>query len=204
MSRHCEAEGNRRRQIATVMGRYYAMDRDKRWERVERAYAAMVYGEGNGAKIRVKGIKESYENGVTDEFVVPFITARGAEIRENDSIIFINFRPDRAREITRTFVEPEFDGFERKKGFFPVHYVCTTQYDAEMPNVSVAFEKEKLTNIFGEYISRLGLRQLRIAETEKYAHVTFFFNGGEETVFEGEDRVLIPSPKSPPTTFSPK
>jgi len=190
--------------IATVMGRYYAMDRDKRWDRVERAYAAMVYGVGKWCDDPVKGIRESYENGVTDEFVEPIITARDAEIRENDSIIFINFRPDRAREITRSFVDPEFDGFQRKKGFFPVHFVCTTQYDAEMPNVSVAFEKEKLTNIFGEYISKLGLRQLRIAETEKYAHVTFFFNGGEETVFEGEDRVLIPSPKVPTYDLKPE
>jgi len=181
--------------IATVMGRYYAMDRDNRWERVERAYAAIVYGEGKASSDPVAAIRESYENGVTDEFIEPIVAVQGAEIRENDSIIFINFRPDRAREITRAFVDPSFTGFERKKGFFPVHFVCTTQYDAEMPNVTVAFEKETLSNTFGEYVSGLGLKQLRIAETEKYAHVTFFFNGGVETVYEGEDRVLIPSPK---------
>jgi 2,3-bisphosphoglycerate-independent phosphoglycerate mutase len=181
--------------IATVMGRYYAMDRDNRWERVERAYAAMVYGEGKENSNPVEAINESYANGVTDEFIEPIVTVKGAEIRENDSIIFINFRPDRAREITRTFVDPDFKDFERRNGYFPVHFVCTTQYDADMPNVTVAFEKESLANTFAEYISRLGLKQLRIAETEKYAHVTFFFNGGVETVYEGEDRVLIPSPK---------
>lgn len=190
--------------VTTVMGRYYAMDRDNRWERVERAYAAMVYGEGKFNPDPVAAIRESYDSGVTDEFIEPVVTVRGAEIRENDSIIFINFRPDRAREITRAFVDPSFTGFERKKGFFPVHFVCTTQYDAEMPNVTVAFEKESLSNTFGEYVSRLGLRQLRIAETEKYAHVTFFFNGGVETVFEGEDRVLIPSPKVPTYDLKPE
>jgi 2,3-bisphosphoglycerate-independent phosphoglycerate mutase len=190
--------------IATVMGRYYAMDRDKRWERVERAYAAMVYGEGKYCSDPVEAIRESYKNDVTDEFVEPVVTVRGAEIRENDSIIFINFRPDRAREITRALVDPSFSGFERKRGFFPVRFVCTTQYDAEMPNVTVAFEKEDLADTFGEYVSRLGLKQLRIAETEKYAHVTFFFNGGVETVYEGEDRVLIPSPKVPTYNLKPE
>ncbi len=184
-------------QIATISGRYYAMDRDTNWDRVEKAYAAMVYGESAQRFIGdpVGAMQASYDAGVTDEFVVPVITAEGAEIGEGDAVIFMNFRPDRAREITRTLVDPDFQGFVRKKGFFPLHYVCTTSYDASMPNVTVAFPKESLDNIFGEYLSQLGKTQLRIAETEKYAHVTFFFNGGVETVFPGEDRVLIPSPK---------
>jgi len=182
-------------QIATVMGRFYAMDRDNRWERVQRAYAAMVYGEAPFEANPVDAVQKSYDNGVTDEFVEPVVCAENAQIGEGDSIIFYNFRPDRAREITRTFVDPDFSGFERRKGFFPVQYVCTTEYDATMPNVEVAYPREKLTNIFGEYISRMGMTQLRIAETEKYAHVTFFFNGGVEQTFPGEDRCLIPSPK---------
>ena len=182
-------------QVATVMGRYYAMDRDNRWERVEKAYAAMVYGEGEQADCPLCAMQNSYDKEVTDEFVIPTVI-RGAEpISEGDSVIFYNFRPDRAREITRTLVDPDFTGFERKKGFFPLTYVCMTQYDATMPNVDVAYKPESLTNTFGEYISNKGLTQLRIAETEKYAHVTFFFNGGSETVFPGEDRVLVPSPK---------
>ena len=182
-------------QIATVMGRYYAMDRDNRWERVEKAYAAMVYGEGNHAQCPVKAVEDSYANEVTDEFVIPTVCEENATIGANDSIVFFNFRPDRAREITRTFVDPDFSGFERKKGFFPLTYVCMTQYDATMPNVKVAFQPQSLTNTFGEYISDKGLTQLRIAETEKYAHVTFFFNGGVEKTFPGEDRALINSPK---------
>ena len=184
-------------QIATISGRYYAMDRDTNWDRVERAYKAMVYGESEQRFIGdpVGAMQASYDAGVTDEFVVPVITAEHAEIGEGDSIICMNFRPDRAREITRTFVDPDFTGFQRKKGFFKVNYVCTTSYDATMPNVVIAFPKESLHNIFGEYISKLGLTQLRIAETEKYAHVTFFFNGGVEQVFPGEDRCLIASPK---------
>lgn len=181
--------------IATVMGRYYAMDRDNRWERVEKAYAAMVYGEGETAKCGVCAVGASYDRGVTDEFVVPTVIEGGAPISADDSVIFFNFRPDRAREITRTFVDPAFDGFERRKGCFPVHYVCMTQYDATMPGVSVAFKPQSLNNTLGEYLSQKGMTQLRIAETEKYAHVTFFFNGGVEAVFDGEDRVLIPSPK---------
>lgn len=181
--------------IGVVSGRYYAMDRDNRWERLVRAYDALVLGEGMHTSDPVRAIAESYERGVTDEFVEPFIVNANAKVRENDAVIFYNFRPDRAREITRAFVDPAFTGFERRSGYFPLHYVCTTQYDALMPNVSVAFHPEPLDNIFGEYISGLGLTQLRIAETEKYAHVTFFFNGGEERVFNGEDRVLIPSPK---------
>ncbi|MGN0180030.1 MAG: 2,3-bisphosphoglycerate-independent phosphoglycerate mutase [Monoglobaceae bacterium] len=183
--------------IATVMGRYYAMDRDNRWERVEKAYRAMVLGEGNKCGSAVTAIKSSYNDDVTDEFVVPTVIERdGAPvgtIGENDSVVFFNFRPDRAREITRTIVDPEFSGFERN--FFKTFFVCMTQYDASMPNVEVAFKPETLINTFGEYVSKKGMTQLRIAETEKYAHVTFFFNGGVEEVYEGEDRVLVNSPK---------
>lgn len=180
--------------IATVMGRYYAMDRDNRWERVEKAYAAMVYGEGVEAECPVCAVRNSYKEDVTDEFVVPSVVKGGATIQPNDSVIFFNFRPDRAREITRTLVDPNFDGFERKKGFFPVNFVCMTQYDATMPNVDVAFKPQVLTNTLGEYISDKGMSQLRIAETEKYAHVTFFFNGGVEKQYPGEDRILVKSP----------
>ncbi len=182
-------------QIATVMGRYYAMDRDNRWERVEKAYAAMVYGEGVQASDPVQAVENSYKNKVTDEFVIPAVCAKGATVQPGDSVIFYNFRPDRAREITRTFVDPDFNGFVRKKGFFPLNFVCMTQYDATMPNVDIAFRPEKLNNTFGEYISNNGLTQLRIAETEKYAHVTFFFNGGVEKAYPGEERALIHSPK---------
>lgn len=187
--------------IATIMGRFYAMDRDNLWDRVEKAYAAMVYGEGIHADDAVEALKASYEaidedgKHITDEFVIPTICTENAAISENDSVVFFNFRPDRAREITRTFVDPDFDGFERKKGFFPLYYVCMTQYDATMPNVHVAFKPQSLNNTLGEYLSAMGKTQLRIAETQKYAHVTFFFNGGEEKVYEGEDRILVPSPK---------
>ena len=180
-------------EIATVMGRYYAMDRDKRWERLEHAYDAMVYGEGIQNSDPVAAVKESYANGVTDEFVEPIVCLKEGVISDNDSVIFFNYRPDRAREITRAFVDPEFDGFKRE--FFPLTFICNTEYDATMPNVTVAFPRIRVENGLGEYLSRAGMTQLRIAETEKYAHVTFFFNGGVETVFEGEDRVLIPSPK---------
>ena len=181
--------------IATVMGRYYAMDRDNRWERVGKAYAAMVYGEGVQNPDAAAAVEASYQQEVTDEFVVPTVCDPAGKISAGDSIIFFNFRPDRAREITRTLVDPDFTGFERKNGFFPLHFVCMTQYDASMPNVEVAFHPQTLKNTFGEYISNQGMTQLRIAETEKYAHVTFFFNGGVETVYPGEDRCLIPSPK---------
>lgn len=182
--------------IATVNGRYYAMDRDTNWDRVEKAYSAMVYGESASFNHDpVDAMQKSYDAGVTDEFVIPVVCAENAAISEGDACIFMNFRPDRAREITRTLVDPDFSGFERKKGFFPVHFVCTTSYDATMPNVTVAYPKEKLQNIFGQYISESGLTQLRIAETEKYAHVTFFFNGGVEQTFPGEDRCLVASPK---------
>ncbi len=181
--------------IATVMGRYYAMDRDNRWDRVEKAYAAMVYGEGEQNADAVAAMAASYEAGVTDEFVVPTVCDKNGTINSGDSVIFFNFRPDRAREITRTFVDEEFTGFERKNGFFPLTYVCMTQYDATMPNVQVAFKPQSLGNTLGEYLGKNDLTQLRIAETEKYAHVTFFFNGGVECEFPGEDRVLINSPK---------
>ena len=194
--------------IASVMGRYYAMDRDNRWERVKLAYDAMVLGQGLTAGSAGEAVAESYAREEFDEFVKPTVILKDgkptATIGENDSIIFFNFRPYRAREITRAFVYPEFNGFERAKGFFPVHYVCMTQYDKTMPNVSVAFKPESLVNTFGEYISQKGLRQLRIAETEKYAHVTFFFNGGVETMYEGEDRCLIPSPKVPTYDMKPE
>ncbi len=179
--------------IATVMGRYYAMDRDNRWERVKKAYDAMALGEGEKASDAEAAVRKSYEADVTDEFVLPTVIDGAKKISEGDSIIFFNFRPDRAREITRTFVDEAFDGFERK--FFDVYFVCMTQYDKSMPKVDVAFKPTSLTNTFGEYISSKGLTQLRIAETEKYAHVTFFFNGGVEKEYEGEDRALIASPK---------
>jgi len=183
--------------IATVMGRYYAMDRDNRWDRVEKAYNAMVKGEGETAACGICAVANSYSKDVTDEFVVPTVVVENGApvgiISENDSVIFANFRPDRAREITRTIVDPEFNGFERK--FFNTYFVCMTQYDKTMPNVDVAFKPQVLTNTLGEYLSIKGKKQLRIAETEKYAHVTFFFNGGVEKVSEGEDRALINSPK---------
>ncbi len=180
--------------IATVMGRYYAMDRDKRWDRVEQAYDAMVYGEGAAFNpVPVAAVKDSYAAGVTDEFVEPVVCDQDGTISDNDSVIFFNFRPDRAREITRALVDPEFDGFTRQ--FFPVTFVCNTEYDVTMPNVEVAYPRNSVRNGLGEYLSQMGMTQLRIAETEKYAHVTFFFNGGSETVFPGEDRVLVASPK---------
>ena len=192
MQEYCKQYGA---QIVTVQGRYYAMDRDTNWDRTEKAYAAMVYGEATYIPDPLDAVQGSYNKEVTDEFMTPVVCVKEAEIQPNDTVIFMNFRPDRARQITRTLVDPDFDGFQRKKGFFPVQFVCTTCYDASMPNVEVAYPSEALKNVFGEYISKLGLTQLRIAETEKYAHVTFFFNGGVETVFPGEDRVLIPSPK---------
>ena len=143
----------------------------------------------------LEAIQSSYDEGITDEFMEPVICTREGRLNAGDGVIFYNFRPDRARELTRALVDPDFDKLKRKRGFLPLHFVCTTEYDATMPNVSVAFPHEKLKNIFGEYLSKLGLTQLRIAETEKYAHVTFFFNGGQEEVFPGEDRCLIPSPK---------
>ena len=179
--------------IATVMGRYYAMDRDNRWERVQLAYDAMVYGEGIQNPDPVDAVAQSYANDVTDEFMEPVVCDPEGTISDNDSIIFFNFRPDRAREITRAIVDPDFDGFARE--FFPTTYVCNTEYDASMPNVLVAWPRIAVKNGLGEYLSSMGMTQLRIAETEKYAHVTFFFNGGVEKQYPGEDRVLVPSPK---------
>ena len=179
--------------VATVIGRYYAMDRDKRWERLQMAYDAMVYGEGVQNTDPVDAVAKSYENGITDEFVEPVVCDGEGTISDNDSIIFFNYRPDRAREITRAIVDPEFDGFQRE--YFPTTYVCNTEYDASMPNVLVAWPRIAVKNGLGEYLSSLGMTQLRIAETEKYAHVTFFFNGGVEKQYPGEDRVLVASPK---------
>lgn len=190
--------------IASVMGRYYAMDRDFAWDRVEKAYAAMVYGEGIKAADPVKAVEESYANNVTDEFIVPTVIEGGATIAANDSVISFNFRPDRARQYTRAFADPDFDGFERKKGYMPLTYVCMTQYDETMPNVSVAFPPEELKMTFGEFLASKNMTQLRIAETQKYAHVTFFFNGGEEKTFEGEDRILIQSPDVPTFDLKPE
>jgi 2,3-bisphosphoglycerate-independent phosphoglycerate mutase len=185
--------------IATVMGRFYAMDRDNRWERVEAAYNAMTSGEGILDDDPVRAVTNSYDAEVTDEFLRPIVCDRAGLIKAGDSVIFINFRPDRAREITRVFVDREFSAFPRRNGYFSVRFVCTTQYDEKMPNVAVAYPSESLKNTFGETISALGLTQLRAAETEKYAHVTFFFNGGTETVYKGEDRLLVPSPRQFPT-----
>ncbi len=183
--------------IATIMGRFYAMDRDKRWNRIQKAYDAMVKGEGEKAISASVAIENSYQKEVFDEFVVPTVICNNdkpvAKIEENDSVIFFNFRPDRAREITRAIVDEEFDGFERD--YFKTNFVTFTNYDETIKNVSVAFKKDEIKNTFGEIISKHGMTQLRIAETEKYAHVTFFFNGGEEKQYEGEDRILIPSPK---------
>ncbi|MGN1144147.1 MAG: 2,3-bisphosphoglycerate-independent phosphoglycerate mutase, partial [Anaerovoracaceae bacterium] len=228
-----DAEGIGR--VGVVSGRYYAMDRDKRWERVSLAYDALTLGEGKQAASGSEAVAAAYDRGETDEFILPTVCGgagesieenagnhAGACIEENagnhagacigenagsadfakrgyvddgDSIVMFNFRPDRARELTRAFVDPDFDGFERKKTIHDLCYVCMTQYDAEMPNVEVAFPPHRLENTLGEYISGLGLHQLRIAETEKYAHVTFFFNGGVEEANPLEDRILIPSPK---------
>ncbi len=185
--------------IASVMGRYYVMDRDNRWDRVEKAYAALVDGEGIKAANAVEAVAASYAEGVNDEFVVPTVVVKEdkaiAPIKAEDSVIFFNFRPDRAREITRAFCTDEFDGFIRKSGRLPLTYVCFSEYDVTIPNKSVAFEKVSITNTFGEYLAAHGKTQARIAETEKYAHVTFFFNGGVEAPNEGEDRILVSSPK---------
>ena len=184
--------------IATISGRFFAMDRDKRWQRVQKAYDAMVKGEGVKATSAEMAIEASYQKEVFDEFVEPTVLHSSdkpvAKIESNDSVIFFNFRPDRAREITRTLVDKEFNEFETVD-LQNLYFVCFTQYDETMPNVNIAFKPTVLTNTFGEYISSKGLKQLRIAETEKYAHVTFFFNGGNEAQYEGEDRILVPSPK---------
>ena len=184
--------------IATLSGRYYAMDRDKRWDRVEKAYNALVKGEGVLAKDPIQAIEESYQQEIFDEFVVPTVITDAndqplAKIESGDSVIFFNFRPDRARQLTRAIVDNQFDGFKTEK--LDIDFVCMTEYDDTMPNVKIAFKPEELTNTFGEVVSKLGKKQLRIAETEKYAHVTFFFNGGREEPYPGEDRILVNSPK---------
>ena len=173
------------------------MDRDKRWNRIQKSYDAIVNGEGIKATSVISAIESSYQKEVFDEFVEPTVICQNnepiAKIEENDSVVFFNFRPDRARELTRAIVDKDFNEFETKK--MNLNYVCFTQYDETIPNVKIAFKPEVLKNTFGEYISNKGLTQLRIAETEKYAHVTFFFNGGEEKQYIGEDRILVPSPK---------
>lgn len=185
-------------EIASVMGRYYAMDRDNRWDREEKAYRALTLGEGNRAASALEAIQASYDADVTDEFVVPAVIEKDgqpvATVQDKDTIIFYNFRPDRAREITRAFCADEFDGFDRGKRK-DITYICFTEYDVTIPNKEVAFHKVELKNTFGEYLAAHGKRQARIAETEKYAHVTFFFNGGVEEPNEGEDRILVNSPK---------
>ena len=185
--------------ISSLIGRFYAMDRDKRWERVEKAYNALVNGEGEYSTNPINAIETEYQKEKFDEFIEPIIIVKSenkpvAKIEKNDAVIFFNYRPDRAREITRTLVDKEFNEFKTRKDL-NLYYVCFTEYDKTMPNVKVAFKPTKLENTFGEYVSKKGLKQLRIAETEKYAHVTFFFNGGEEKQYDGEDRILIPSPK---------
>ena len=185
-------------QVASVMGRYYAMDRDNRWDRVEKAYRCMTLGEGNQAESATAGIQASYDDDKTDEFVIPFCVVKDgkpvATIQDKDSIIFFNFRPDRAREITRAFCDEEFTGFARERRL-DVTYVCFTDYDETIGNKLVAFKKETITNTFGQFLADHGMTQARIAETEKYAHVTFFFNGGVEEPNPGEDRILVKSPK---------
>lgn len=184
--------------IATVSGRYYAMDRDNRWERVQKAYNAIVMGQGNTAEDGVEAIAASYKEDVTDEFVVPTVImedgAPVATLKENDSVVFYNFRPDRAREITRSICDDKFDSFDRPKGYFKTTFVCFTEYDVTIPNKLVAFHKVEIKNTFGEFLAKNGLKQLRLAETEKYAHVTFFFNGGIEEPNENEERILVKSP----------
>ena len=185
-------------QVATVMGRYYAMDRDNRWDRVEKAYRALVFGEGERAASGPAGIQASYDKDTTDEFVLPTVVEKDgvpmAKVKDDDSIIFFNFRPDRAREITRTFCDEKFEGFDRGERI-KTTFVCFTEYDITIENKLVAFVKDEITNTFGEFLAKNGKKQARIAETEKYAHVTFFFNGGVEEPNEGEDRILVKSPK---------
>ena len=181
--------------IATVSGRYYAMDRDKRWERLDKAYATVVQGEGERAVSATAGIQDSYAAGVTDEFVIPFaIEGVDGRIQSGDGVIFANFRPDRAREITRAIIDEDFPYFERPASARPVHFACMAQYDATIA-APVAYPPEEINDTLGQIVAERGLRQLRIAETEKYAHVTFFFNGGVEEPNKNEERILIPSPK---------
>ena len=184
--------------VASISGRYYAMDRDNRWDRVQKAYNAIVMGQGNTADSAIDAIDASYKEDVTDEFVVPTVIIENGEpvatLKENDSVIFYNFRPDRAREITRSICDDKFDSFDCPNGYFKTTFVCFTEYDVTIPNKLVAFHKVEIKNTFGEFLAQHGLKQLRLAETEKYAHVTFFFNGGVEEPNEGEDRILVKSP----------
>ena len=180
--------------IASVIGRYYAMDRDNRWERVEKAYNALMIGDGVKANISYEAVQKSYDEGVNDEFVKPIIILENARINDNDSIIFFNFRPDRAREMTKAINEPDFDGFDRKKIVNNICYVCMTQYDEKF-TLPIAFPPHHLTNILADIMDEYDIKQFRTAETEKYAHVTFFFNGGVEKPHRTETRVLVPSPK---------
>ena len=193
-------------QIASISGRYYAMDRDKRWDRVEKAYNALVYGKGEKADDPVEAMKKYYNEDITDEFIIPTVIVENTEpsglIKENDSIIFFNFRPDRARELTRAIVDVDFSGFERK--YFETEFITMTSYDTTIKNVKVAYKPQKIKNTLGEILSKHNLKQLRIAETEKYAHVTFFFNGGVEVPSEGEKRILINSPKVPTYDMKPE
>lgn len=185
--------------IATVMGRYYVMDRDNRWDRVEKAYRAMVYGEGDTAESGVVAVQNSYDKQAYDEFVIPTVVVEDgkpvATVKENDSVIFYNFRPDRAREITRAFCNDDFNGFDRGKNRMNLTYVCFSDYDITIPNKLAAFHKVSINNTFGQYLAAHNMTQLRLAETEKYAHVTFFFNAGIEVPNAGEDRILVNSPK---------
>jgi len=189
-------------EVASVSGRYYAMDRDNNWDRIEKAYTAITKGEGEAADCPVQAIADSYAKGVNDEFVVPVVITKDgkptATVNDNDSVVFFNFRPDRAREMTRAFCTDDFTGFSRgaRKS---VKFVCFTEYDVTIPNKEIAFKKVSITNTLGEYLAANGLKQARIAETEKYAHVTFFFNGGVEEPNEGEERILVDSPKYVPT-----
>lgn len=189
--------------VASVIGRYYGMDREKRFERVEKAYRAMTVLDAPVFTDACAMAEQSYAAGVTDEFLVPTVSDRAEPVRDNDSFVFFNFRPDRAREITRAFVDEAFDGFERGQKL-ALYYVCMTQYDATMPNVHVAYEPQSLDNPLGGIFSEHGLRQLRIAEYTKYAHVTFFLNGGVETVYPGEDRIMIDSPDVPTYDLKPE
>lgn len=192
----CVSLGNAK--IATIQGRFYGMDRDKRWDRVEAGYNAIVCGEGAMNPDPVKAVEDSYEANVSDEFVKPVVVCPEGVVNEGDSVIFMNFRPDRAREMTWALTLPEFDGFARKKCVYPLSFVCTAQYD-EALTLPIAYPPEKLESTIGEIVSAKGYEQFRVAETEKYAHVTFFFNGGVEKPCEGEERCLVPSPKQFPT-----
>ena len=192
----CDELGNAK--IATLQGRFWGMDRDKRWDRVEKGYNAIVCGEGVRDDDAVHAVEQSYAEDKTDEFVEPVVVCPEGVINQGDSVIFMNFRPDRAREMTWALNLPDFDGFARKKTVCPLSYVCTAQYDETLP-LPIAYPPEVIENTLGDYVSAHGLKQFRLAETEKYAHVTFFFNGGVEKQCEGEDRCLVPSPKEYPT-----